>query len=167
MATLTLPYTDPSDTKKIASIHSNPPGIATDYASLIYRNQGKGRVLWVAAPIEVADQEPHKSIFAHMVRMLADGPLSFEVDAPPAAEVTLFRQPDRKRFLVSFINEQELLPPVPVHGVVARVRLDGRRPKQALLLPDGEPLRVVMRGDYAEVAVPELRIFQMLALDYE
>ena len=167
MATLTLPYTDPADTRKMASIHSNPPGIPTDLASVVYRRYGKGRVLWVAAPIETAEQEPHKSVFAHIVRTLVDGPLSFEVDASLAVEMTLFHQPDKKRYLISLINEQELLPPVPVIKAVVRVRLDGRKAKQALLLPDEAPLPAAMKGGYAEIVVPDLRIFQMLALDYE
>ncbi len=167
MATLTLPYTDPSETKRMASIHSDPPGLATDYASVICRRHGGGRVIWVAAPIEAADQEPHKSVFVHMVRTLADGPLSFEIDAPPAVEMTLFHQPDKKRYIVSLINEQELLPPVPVFNVAVRLRLDGRRAERALLLPDEVPLTIAMKGDYAEVIVPELRIFEMLALDYD
>jgi hypothetical protein len=167
VATLTLPYTDPSDTKKMASIHSNPPGIGTDYASIVYRRHGKGHVIWVAAPMEAADQEPHKSVFAHITRTLANGPLSFEVDAPPAVEITLFHQPEKKRYIASLINEQELLPPVPACNVAVRVRVDGHRVTRALLLPDESPLPFEAKGDYVEVMVSELRIFQMLALEYE
>ena len=42
------------------------------------------------------------------------GPFSFEVDAPAAVEVTLFHQPDKRRFIVNLVNEQEEAPPIPV-----------------------------------------------------
>jgi hypothetical protein len=167
MATLTLPYTDPADGRKIASIHSNPPGVATDYASVVYRRFGKGKVIWVAAPLEAAPQQPHKDVFANMVRTLAGVPFSFEADAPPAVEVTLFHQPDRKRYLVNVVNEQELLPPVPVFDVRIRVRMGGKRATRVAPLPAESPLPFDVKGDYVEVVVPELHIFQMLLLEHE
>ena len=167
MATLTLPYTDPADSRKIASIHSNPPGVATDYASVVYRSFGKGKVIWVAAPLEAAVQQPHKEAFANMIRTLASAPFSFEADAPAAVEVTVFHQPDRKRYLVNVVNEQELLPPIPVFNSPVRVRMGDKHTTRAALLPAESPLPFAAKGDYVEVVVPELDIFQMLLLEYE
>ena len=167
LATLTLPYTDPADGTKLASIHSDPPGIATDYAAVVYRPYGKGRVMWVAAPLETAEQAPHKRVFAQMVRALSGNPFSFEADAPGAVEVTLFHQPDRKRFLVNAVNEQEQLPPIPVSNAKVRVRMDGKKAVGAALLPDEKPLPFAAKGEYVEVAVPELDIFHMLMVVYE
>jgi Hypothetical glycosyl hydrolase 6 len=167
MATLTLPYTDPSDTRKLASIHSNPPGVATDFASVVYRRFGEGRVVWVAAPLEAAVQQPHKEAFAQIMRALAASPFSFEADAPPAVEVTLFHQPGQKRYVVSVVNEQELLPPVRACDVRVRVRLDGKRVTRAALLPADSGLSFTMKGDYVEVPLPELDVFQMISLEHE
>ena len=167
IATLTLPYTDPSDGAKLASIHSNPPGIATDYAAVVHRSYGKGRVMWVSAPLEAADQEPHRRVFARMIAALATAPFSFEAEAPAAVEMIVFHQPDRKRYLVSLINEQEQLPPIPVLDAVVRVRTDGKKPVGAALLPDEKPLPITVRGDYTEIVVPRLDIFCMLMLAYE
>jgi hypothetical protein len=167
MATLTLPFTDPADSRKIASIHSNPPGIATDYASVVCRSFGKGKVIWVAAPLETATQQPHKDAFANIIRTLAAAPFSFEADAPPAVEVTVFHQPDRKRYLVNVVNEQELLPPVPVFNIAVRVRMGDKRATRAALLPAESPLPFAVKSDYVEVLVPRLDIFQMLLLEYE
>ena len=167
MATLTLPYTDPSDGRKIASIHSDPPGVGTDYASVVYRSYGKGKVIWVAAPLEAAVQEPHKDAFASMIRRLASRPFSFETGAPAAVEMTVFHQPDRKRYLVNLVNEQELLPPIPVFNIPVRVRMGDKRVTRAALLPAESTLPFTVKGDYAEVVVPELDIFQMLLLEYD
>jgi hypothetical protein len=167
LATLTLPYTDPADGTKLASIHSDPPGVTTDYAAVIYRSYGKGRVMWVSAPLETAEQPPHRRVFAQMVRELAASPFSFEADAPGAVEVTLFHQPDRKRFLVNVVNAQEQLPPIPVFDATVRVRMNDRKAVRVALLPDEKPLPFATKGEYVEVTLPELNIFHMLMVVYE
>jgi hypothetical protein len=65
------------------------------------------------------------------------------------------------------VNEQELLPPVPVFDVRIRVRMGGKRATRVALLPAESPLPFDVKGDYVEVVVPELSIFQMLLLEYE
>lgn len=167
MATLTLPYTEPADGTRMASIHSDPPGVAADYPAVIRRPYGKGRVIWVSTPLELADHEPHKTVLAEMVRALAAEPFSFEAEAPPAVEVVVLHQPDRKRYLVSLINEQEQLPPIPVFDATVRVRMNGRKAVRAMLLPDERLLSFSAKGDYAELTVPRLDTFCMLMLLYE
>lgn len=166
MATLTLPYTDPADGTRIASIHSNPPGVATDYPAVIHRSYGRGRVIWVSAPLELADQEPHRTVFAQMVRALAARPFSFEAEAPAAVEVVVLHQADKKRYLVSLINEQEQLPPIPVFDATVRMRMNGRKAARAMLLPDERPLSFSAKGDCVEVTVRRLDTFCMLMLAY-
>jgi hypothetical protein len=124
-------------------------------------------VIWVAAPLEAAVQQPHKQAFTKMVRSLAAAPFSFEVDAPAAVELTLFHQPDRKRYLVNLINEQDLLPPIPVFDIPVRIRLGSKRATRAVLLPAESPLSLARKGDYVQIVVPKLNTFQMLLLEYE
>ena len=117
--------------------------------------------------METAEPGPHRRVFAQMVRELAGRPFSLEADAPGAVEVTLFHQPDKRRFLVNVVNAQEQLPPIPVFDAVVRVRTDGKKPVGAALLPDEKPLPFTIRGDYTEIVVPRLDIFCMLMLAYE
>jgi hypothetical protein len=42
-----------------------------------------------------------------------------------------------------------------------------KRATRAALLPAQSPLPFDVKGDYVEVVVPELSIFQMLLLEYE
>jgi len=167
LATLTLPYTDPGDGGKMASIHSDPPGVATEYAAVIYRPYGKGRVMWVSASLEAAEPAPHRGVFAQMVRQLASRAFSFEAEAPRAVEVTLFHQPEEKRFLVNVVNAQEQLPPIAVVNATVRVRVNGKKVVGVALLPDEKPLSFTVKGEYVEVVVPELDIFHMLMVVYE
>jgi hypothetical protein len=102
-----------------------------------------------------------------MVRALAGRPFSFEADAPGAVEVTLFHQPEKKRFVINVVNEQEQLPPIPVFNATVRVRMNGKKAVGAALLPEEKPLPFAVKGDYVEVTVPELNIFHMLTVVYE
>ena len=102
-----------------------------------------------------------------MVRQLASRAFSFEAEAPRAVEVTLFHQPEKKRFLVNVVNAQEQLPPIAVVNATVRVRVNGKKVVGVALLPDEKPLSFTVKGEYVEVVVPELNIFHMLMVVYE
>jgi hypothetical protein len=123
--------------------------------------------MWVSASLEAAEPAPHRGVFAQMVRQLASRAFSFEADAPRAVEVTLFHQPEEKRFLVSVVNAQEQLPPIAVVNARVRVRVSGKKVVGVTLLPDEKPLSFTAKGEYVEVVVPELNIFHMLMVVYE
>jgi hypothetical protein len=165
VATIKLPYTNTDDPSNFASIHSNPPGIATNYPAIIYSKYGKGKVLWVAAPIEKINIDLHQKVFIHLIRELLTKPLKFEVDGPLVVEVTMFYQSNRQRYLVNVFNKQEKAPPVPVNNVKIRIHTGTRQVSRVLLLPDETPLDFTIEGSYVEVTVPELNLFHMLAVD--
>jgi Hypothetical glycosyl hydrolase 6 len=167
LATVTLPYTDSSDTAHFASIHSDPPGRPTDNAAIVLRSHGKGHVLWCSHPIEKAEQPPHKRCFTAMVRSLAGDDPAFGLDGPPAVEMTAFHQADRKRFVLHFVNMQEELPPVTARAMRASLRSNGLKWKRAVSVPDGAVLTIHSGKDRVEVDVPPLDIYRMIALEYE
>jgi beta-galactosidase GanA len=158
-----LPYTDPADRRRFASIHSNPPGIATGYPAVVLNHYGQGQALYVTASLEGA--EIHREVFLSLLRHLV-GPLTTEADAPKAVEMTTFHQPDKQRYLVSLVNFQRDLPNIPVQGVRVRVRLGDRRATHLLLLPQEKvwPYRAVEGG--VEFVAPTLETLAMFALDY-
>ena len=43
LGTMVLPYTDPADPTKYASIHNNPPGVPTDHPSIVLNQYGEGK----------------------------------------------------------------------------------------------------------------------------
>lgn len=166
LATVTLPYTDPKDVHRFASIHSNPPGISTDYPSVVLNEYGKGKVLYVAADLEAAKQEPHRLVFTNLIKMFSSKPLSFETDAPKSVEITLFHQEEKKRYLVNLLNFQAELPNIPVEGIKLRIRLDKKEPKKLINLPEEKELAYESKKGYVEFISPRLETFLMLALDY-
>ena len=91
LATITLPYTKPTEIK-FASIHSNPPGIPTDYPALVEKSIGKGKVIWSAAPIEYDTRRSHRKVFIKLLDSYTDiGTLSVISDAPRQVELVSFK----------------------------------------------------------------------------
>ncbi len=64
---IVLPYTDPDDNRRFASIHSNPPGIVTDIPSIVTTNYGKGKVIWTSALLENDERSNFKEFFKNIV----------------------------------------------------------------------------------------------------
>lgn len=167
LATLTLPYTDPRDSSRFASIHSNPPGIPTDYPSIVLNGYGKGRALYVATDLEAIESESHPIIFTNLINLLSPKPFSFEADAPKSVEITLFHQPDRKRYLINLLNFQAELPNIPIERIKLRIRLNRKELERLIKLPEEKELVYEVKEDCVEFVAPKLETFLMLALDYK
>ncbi|MEM2939941.1 MAG: family 10 glycosylhydrolase [Thermoproteota archaeon] len=170
MATIALPYTKPDDPSKFASIHSNPPGIYTDYPAIVCKNFGKGRILWSSASIETyaVRYMRHRSIFAHIVKYLAQKPFSFEANAPECVEITQVHKPEEKKYLINIVNFQSEigLPNIPVHDILLRLKIEGT-PRRVISLPDEASIPFEYREGYAHIKIPVVETFRMLALEYE
>ena len=90
LAEFTLPYTNIYQAE-FASIHSNPPGVATHHPAIVEGKFGLGKFIWSALPIEAIDMDEYRDIFLNILnRLLGDEPPSFITDAPKDVEITLF-----------------------------------------------------------------------------
>ena len=170
LATITLPYTNPTNEKRFASIHSNPPGIETHYPALIRKRLGEGIIIWCSAPIEAyaIRYVKHRTVFTNIIRSLIKAPLSFEAHAPSYIEVVLFHNPEEKRYIINIVNFQSEIGEsnIPVDDIIVKVRVGGR-PLKALLLPDEKELAFKVIENYTIIHVPRIKTFCMLALDYQ
>lgn len=92
LAYLTLPYTVPGE-RRFASIHSNPPGVRTEYPAVLSRRLGRGRVIWSALPLEMSEHETVRACFTALIRLLL--PKSRQTisagGAPRTVELVSFR----------------------------------------------------------------------------
>jgi hypothetical protein len=158
-----LPYTNPSDPTRYASIHSNPPGIPTRNPAVVLNHFGKGRALYVTASLE--SHETCRDTLVALLRYLGEL-FSVEAAAPKAVEVTTFHQADRRRFVVNLLNFQKELPNIPVEGVRIRLRLNGSTVRRVVQLPAGTPIGYEERDGCLEFAVPRLETLAMIAVDY-
>lgn len=163
LATITLPYTDPADPERFASIHNNPPGRPTTHPAAVLSRYGAGRSLYIAGAVEAV--EAHADVFLRMVRLLADD-FTFAADAPRCVEITAMRQPARNRMLVSLVNFQKDMPNIPVRGIMVSVKLNGATPRRVLLLPEGAEWPFEVTSGRVKFAAPELETLRVFALEF-
>lgn len=171
VATVTPPLVAPEVGYAIgthfAQIWSNPPALTAGTApGIVLSTFGKGKAVWVAAPIESRPEPVYANIVTQFLKKLLPGPYSFEVDADPAVEMTLFHQPDQHRLLVSQLNMREEVPVSPVAATV-RVRLPAdRNPKRVLGLPDLKEIPFEIVGPYVQYRVAPFKIVAMQLVEY-
>ena len=163
LGTLTLPYTDPADMDRFASIHSNPPGIATDHPAVVMNQFGKGKAVYVAGELENSDL--YLDTVAGLIGMLS-GEFCFEVQAPSSVEVTLFDQEEKNRYLINLVSFQKELPNIPVEGITVKVKTEGKKVARLISLPDETNLDYASKNGWTSFAVPRLENFVMLAMDF-
>jgi hypothetical protein len=167
MATTVLPYTVPGAPGKFASIHSDPPGIHTEYPAIVYETYGKGKVIWVAAPIELAKHDIHSRVFSKLMDLLKSGCYQFSVRAPKEVEVTLFHQPEKKSYTVNVVNIQEDTVIIPIHDIEVKVFMGDKELVEVLHLPEGKTVEFSLEDKHVVIKIDKLHIFEMFSLVYQ
>ena len=137
LATLTLPYTKLSDSR-YASIHSNPPGISTEYPMVIRQKYGKGSIIWSGLNLESEDHYEYGQIIRNLMDLFGVE-YSFHVQAPENVEVTVFRQENQLLAHAVVLNEQAFVSPVLPFEIAIRMP-EQAAPKEVLLAPDETPI---------------------------
>jgi hypothetical protein len=161
LATTTRPWPAPEPTQ-FSSIHSNPPWVPTDEPEIVEHRYGEGRAIYASTLIENVDGLG--SAFSALVRHLG-GSFSFEVDAPPPVEVTMFRQPGRRRLVMSFVNFQKDLPNIPIFDIPVKVRLPEGEVARIRLLRDGRLLEHAEAAGVISFTLPRLDTLAMVAVE--
>ena len=163
LAKITLPSSDPRETNRFYSLHSNPPGIPTEHPAIVMNRFGNGKAIYATAALENAVVQ---GVLIHLLQLF-QVPFKFEADAPASVEVTLFHQIDEKRYVINLLNNQEELPVIPVRGIQVRLRLEGIRPDRLVSIPDGAEFAFQQQDGLIEFGVPELQEFRMFLLEYQ
>jgi hypothetical protein len=157
-ATFPLPYT-PSNGFEFVSIHSDPPGTATEIPAVVVKKYGKGRVIWSSLPLECGETEEYGDILLSLIKRLdALGAPSFESNAPVHVEITLFEAKGEK--LVNCVALDSGYKSAPVSPFEIKVKCD-TPPKSVTLLPDGNPLDFTYEDGYVSFTARLLNTFDM------
>ena len=164
LAHMVLPYTARSDTRRYASIHSDPPGRTTEYPAVVTHRYGRGRTVYVSADLE--RHALHGQAFLGMIGMLAT-PYTVQADAPETVEVTTFDQTERRRLCVSLVSFQGSEPRLPIEGARVVLRLGTRAPRCLRRLPDMRPWPFARLDEAIAFVVPRLETLAMFVLEYE
>lgn len=165
LATITLPYR--SNEGGRGTVLTDPPAPTTSHPSLVLNRYGKGCALYSAGAIENWDYDSQRALFAKLLRLMAPRLFSFQVEAPKPVEVTVLDQPDRNQSVIHLLNYQQELPNIPVEGIQIALRLDGKIPKDLVVIPDSQLVPFNIQGNFVEFVAPRLETYCMLVLSYQ
>lgn len=165
LGTLVLPYSDRRyDAHKWASAFGSPPGVSTDYPSIVKNSYGKGVCIYVAARLNTLAEstsavEPRALIGALARRLLGPSP-PLTVDGPPWLVATGYRQQDRGRLVLHLVNAQSQTPLQVLEGVVVAVNLQGDEKATSVLTGlNQEPIKFSQNDRRVSFEVPEVRLY--------
>lgn len=158
IATLTFPYTTPDDIR-YASIHSNPPGVATEIPAVTVSKYGKGTVIWSALPIENMQWEEYRQVFLKLLHLGKKPEYFFSSDAPVNVEITAFRNPDSVTLSAVVLDEEYTATPALPFTVQVRCQA-----KAVKLVPTGEEIPFTVEDGCTVFTTRKLHIFDMYEL---
>lgn len=166
IAKIAEPLFDP-DAEKYASIHSNPPGVVTDYAGLTVNKYGKGKCLYLSSPVFSHQQNAQQAFGAWLFSEYSPSSLVVETNAPECVEITLLKSTTKNAYIVGFVNYQKELPNVPARGLYAMIRLpDGVTPKSCIRVSDNKKIDVKIEKGALRIELPCLETIEMIEVMY-
>lgn len=130
--TITLPYTNPADNIRFASIHSNPPGIKTDIPAVMINAYGKGKVIWIASAIEYDTRINFRRVFMNLFNKFIDkNDLTINAELSKNIEIVMFKTKNGLYLsLVDLTAGEEAFE----HGYSISIKYD-KKPKRIKILP--------------------------------
>ncbi|MDW7656359.1 MAG: beta-galactosidase trimerization domain-containing protein, partial [Bacillota bacterium] len=90
LARLTLPCSHSREIHQFGSAISNPPWNDTDYPAVTLHRYGKGKVMYLAAPLEEIEHAAQQEIFCALVRVMMTHESLVRTDAPAWLEVLAY-----------------------------------------------------------------------------
>ena len=153
------------DSEKYASIHSNPPGVITDYAGLTVNKYGQGQCLYLASPVFSLRQNAQQAFGTWLFGEYSPSALVVETNAPECVEITLLKSTTKNAYVASFVNYQNELPNVPVRELYATIRLpDGVTHRSCMRVSDNKKIAVKIEQGALRLEVPCLETIEMMEI---
>lgn len=181
LATLTLPYSlqastflicadlelqkeaDLSDPRnESVSMHSDPPGVATEYPALIEADYGKGKVVWACTPFEDTTLSQQRKTFEALIdRYVPER--RFYSDAPYVVECQLWEDRERQEACLNVINLQYHHQVLPVFDFSVEIPME-QRPESITRVSDGAPVDFEYADGRAVIKIGRLELYEMYAI---
>ena len=161
LAGLAEPLFDPGE-ERYASIHSNPPGRSTGRVGMSIHSFGRGRAVYLAAPLLAIQQDAQQAFGEELLSRIL--PLQVgATDAPPCVELTLLRTAAGK-LVLGLVNYQKELPNVPVRRV--KVQLAGLEAVLSCrLVSNGANLPFEWSNGCLSLEIHDLETIEMVVID--
>lgn len=156
----------------------HPPAEDTPFPSILINEYGKGRVVYLSAPLGAAYYEyghpDFKYIIADAVKWAAGEKPEIEAEAPTTVEVIPREVSEKNEYRIHILNRTPAGPTratasviqevIPVRDIKIKISGD-RKPVKAILQPEGQKLKIENEDDEYYVIVPEVSIYKMLVIE--
>lgn len=176
LAKLTLPYSlqassflvcadlelqveaDPNDPRnESASMHSDPPGIATDYPAMMEAEVGKGKIIWACAPFESTSLTQPRKVFTSFVKKYVPEMSFASDDTPYVVEYQLWEDEEGK--YLSAINLQYADEVLPVFDFNICIRTE--KPAKITRVSDGREMGFEYSDGKLVLHIDRLDLYEM------
>lgn len=162
VAFLTEPHFKCNDENVYASIHSNPPGVLTEYCALAENKFGKGKCVYFCSSImsspNHAQQEYIASLFQKHIKPLT----LVSTNAPSCIETTILKSSDSNSLILCMVNFQEQLPNVPAHDI--ELVLDIPEVSSILKVSDGSEADFYQENEKTIIKLDKLDVVEMFEI---
>jgi hypothetical protein len=172
LATVTLPFVAPEVGhvigSRFADAHSSHPALTAGAdPAVVVHAFGRGKAVWLAAPIESGAGPVNAKLVLSLLRRVLPGPYRFEVETHPAVEMTLFHQAEKRRLLGGLLNMAQQLPPIAV-GATVRVQVPASRQVTGVLrLPERKAMQFEKIGPYVQFRLEPFESLVMVLVEYQ
>jgi len=160
IATVKLPYTNNGELR-FASIHSNPPGIDTDYPAVIEGRYGNGKFIWLAHCPEICDEYQYTEIMINLIRRLIGSEFPIVNTSPEDVEVIGYK--DDKEYFVSAVLLNDSYHARNIYPFSISVKVDAKV-KDVLLLPNETHVDFIEKNGYVSFDTDNFHIFDMFKI---
>lgn len=162
LATLTLPYSNPTDKSKFASIHSNPPVVATEYPSVAEVTYGSGKVLWLGVAFEGYSGRQHRAVtMAILRRYFAQSEQTLITDAPKMVEAVAFES--ESEWQISFCNVGDAEDGRKIEPFDVSLKTS-KRPTRVLILPEEREIEFSYEDGFVKFTTERMDLFDMYSI---
>ena len=162
LATITYPYISENPENSFSSIHSNPPGMPTDLPAVMWKKVGKGRVIWSAGQLEMAEGRQYRQIFVNLLKFAGYNNPAFIADASENIEVVCFEDSDCSLVSAYYITDSEKTNIM----VPFEISVKTKEPKSVVLLRTGETVEFAYKDGYTVFKTDFLNVFDMYKINF-
>ncbi len=134
ISNLTFPDFPVFDPVHYASIHSNPPSSKpSSYPAVTLHHYGKGRVLWLAAPIPLKLHHTQIEFMKGIYRDFLPELVVNSENLPESAEITVLK--NDQDILLCIVNQQDEFPVIPLSNIKLAIKMP-HKPERIIRISD-------------------------------
>ena len=166
--TVELPHFPVNDPDHYASIHSNPPGIASGSAGLTVNNYGKGRCVYLYSSLLKHRQDSQQEFAMSLFRRFITPEITATQNIPGGTELTLLRSGNSRSLLCGLVNYQEESPVTPAYDLKISLQIPPDFHKLNISkVSDGQQIDFSIRDGIATFTLDKLELFEIIVITGE